>query len=276
MPRSRRITLKGGARTSDPRLDRVVQFDDRSRKFSVVRAVAPHEVRTPRSRTWKLSLEELLNQLQEGGCVSMGWVHDAKATPQAVLAATIAGAKVPLDFDFAIKRVYHEAQRIDEWPGGSYPGARPRYEGTSVLAGAQVMQKLGFFQEYRWAFTLEEVLAAIGYVGPVVLGLVWYSGMFDPDADGFIHPTGVVEGGHCVAATMLKIVFRKGAAKTFANVDLDASWIGGPQSWGLDHGGWPGFPGFWRMTLREFDRVRREDGEVCVPFKRRTKVILAA
>jgi hypothetical protein len=71
--------------------------------------------------------------------------------------------------------LYWEAQRTDEWEGGSYPYATPEYEGTSVRAGLEVIRQHGIvpartkvprpvdgIEAYRWAQTCDEVLAALG------------------------------------------------------------------------------------------------------------------
>lgn len=46
-------------------------------------------------------------------------------------------------YDITSRWHYHEMQRTDEWPGGSYPGAAPAYEGTSVRAGLEVLRAHG-------------------------------------------------------------------------------------------------------------------------------------
>jgi hypothetical protein len=46
-------------------------------------------------------------------------------------------------YDITSRWHYWQAQRADEWAGGSYPGASPRYEGTSVRAGLDVLHKRG-------------------------------------------------------------------------------------------------------------------------------------
>lgn len=46
-------------------------------------------------------------------------------------------------YDITSRWLYWTAQRIDEWDGGSYPGATPVYEGTSVRAGLEVARSLG-------------------------------------------------------------------------------------------------------------------------------------
>jgi hypothetical protein len=85
--------------------------------------------------------------------------------------------------------IYHEAQKIDEWPGEDY-------EGTSVRACAKVLQREGYISSYKWAFDLQTTIDAVLMKGPVVIGSTWYENMFSPDASGVIHVGGSVAGGH--------------------------------------------------------------------------------
>ncbi len=117
-----------------------------------------------------------------------------------------------------------------------------------MLAGAKVVQSMGFISEYRWAFGFEDLLAAVSWKGPVVIGVNWYEGMFDTDEKGLLHPTGRVMGGHCVEVDQ---------------VSVREETVGGPNSWGLN---W-GVKGRWKMTWTEFARLLNEDGEACVPIR---------
>ena len=54
---------------------------------------------------------------------------------------------------FAREDLYWKAQKIDKLKGGSYPGASPRYEGTSVLAGVKIARDKGFFDSSYWGFS---------------------------------------------------------------------------------------------------------------------------
>jgi hypothetical protein len=177
-------TLKDGSTTSDLRLDRIMFFDERSRNYPVRTMVA---IKKPRSYTWRCNA--WLDQGQEGACVGFGITHELVARPAEVGGLTDA---------FARREIYWEAQKIDEWPGGAYPGAQPRYEGTSVLSGVKIAHKKGFFDSYYWGFSLNDLVLGVGYRGPAVLGLPWLADMFDTDAKGYIHATGEVMGGHCI------------------------------------------------------------------------------
>jgi hypothetical protein len=154
---------------------------------------------------------------------------------------------------FAVEKIYWEAQKLDPWEGGSYPGAKPKYEGTSIICGIKAAQALGYIEEYRWAFGLADLILSVGRLGPAVLGLNWYEGMFGTDAKGFLQVTGELSGGHAI---LCKGVNLKG--KYFV---LHNSW--GPK-WGTG--------GDAKISFDSMDRLLGEDGEAVVPLKRKTKV----
>lgn len=87
--------------------------------------------------------------------------------------------------------IYAEAQKVDEWPG-----EEPVYEGTSVRAGAKVLQAMGRVREYRWALTVDEVRMNLLERGTIVFGTKWYGEMFTPDSNGFVRARGSQAGGH--------------------------------------------------------------------------------
>ena len=112
--------------------------------------------------------------------------------------------------------LYHEAQKIDEWPGEDY-------EGTSVRAGMEVLRGLGHrvmhhhthhhfpdvqegIAEYRWATTTDEVRTCLAAGVPVTLGIDWMSNFDNPTrkADGSWWigegDLGTVRGGHAICA----------------------------------------------------------------------------
>jgi hypothetical protein len=184
------MILKDETSVEDHRLDRLVQFDERSRSFSI-KALEPKK---PRSYTWRCN--EWFDQGHEGACVAYALGHELASRP--------AEQKGIYD-KWLVENVYWEAQKIDPWAGGIYPGATPIYEGTSVLAGVKILHKKKFFKEYRWAFNFNDLIAGIGYNGPAVLGLNWYEGMFDTDSDGFIKPSGYIAGGHAVLARAVNV-----------------------------------------------------------------------
>lgn len=84
--------------------------------------------------------------------------------------------------------IYAEAQKIDGFP--------MPHDGSSVRAGAKVLQTLGLIQSYVWADSIATAKAFILQNGPVVFGSNWMSGQMTPDSNNFIHATGSVVGGH--------------------------------------------------------------------------------
>jgi len=227
--------LKNATRVSDPRLARIVQFDERSRSFPVRDLIAASN---PRSYTWSCDVH--LDQGQDGACVGFSMTHELAAKPVVVPNLT---AK------FAKEQVYWAAQKIDDWPGGSYPGATPAYEGTSVLAGIKTLKTLGYVNEYRWAFGLDDLVMAVGHVGPAILGIPWYDGMFTVHPCGFVHVTGKVAGGHAILCKGVNV-----AKKTFT---LHNSW---GTSWGKG--------GDALISWSDMDRLLHEQGEAVIPTVR--------
>lgn len=120
----------------------------------------------------------ILDQDGIGACVGFGWKQFLQTIPRRTLVG-------PSGFD-----IYYAAQKIDEWPGESY-------EGSSVRAGAKVLQAMGYLSEYLWAPSILAVKNWVLQRGPVVVGTNWYTGMFATNKDGFVSITGQVEGGHC-------------------------------------------------------------------------------
>ena len=188
------VMLRDGSTTEDPRLDRLISYDYRSKAYPIRSVARVSVARQARSYTWRMP--SVLDQGPDGACVGFSFAHDALARP-----AEIAG----VDFTYAKEQLYWPAQREDEWPGGSYPGADPFYEGTSVLAGVKRYQALGFCKSYHWAFGVTELALGVGYLGPAVLGVWWTEGMFDTDDKGFIHPTGAKMGGHAIICTGVSV-----------------------------------------------------------------------
>lgn len=204
-------------------LDRRVQFDERSRGFPV-RAVL--EGKTPRSYTWRCGT--WLDQGQEGACVGYSWAHELAARPAEWLVTS----------DTAMG-IYDRARVLDDWPGEDY-------EGTSVLAGAKAVAEKGWVGKYRWAFSMKDLVLAVGYQGPVILGINWHADMLDTDRGGFVQPTGGVVGGHAILC--------RGVSLHQGYFTLRNSW---GASWGLN--------GDCRVRMDDMAKLLADDGEACVP-----------
>jgi hypothetical protein len=241
-------------------LDRRFQLDWRSLDYPVDAALALRATTpTYRPRSYSWALRTWLDQGTEGACVGFAFAHDLAARPAEVKNLTRA---------YAVG-LYHDAQRIDEWAGGAYPGANPFYEGTSVLAGAKVCTTRGFYSSYYWGLSLEEVARGVAYFGPAVLGLDWYEGMLEPDSNGFIHPSGRWVGGHAIVAVGIQVHYKRGVLnwfrRTWNDVDLDRSYLTLHNSWGP---GW-GKNGRARLSLSDFNKLLGANGEACFPVRTR-------
>lgn len=224
------MRLKGGHETSDPRLDRIPQFDERSRRFQIAPLLAQEGLVAPRSYTW--SNQYWLDQGNEGACTGFSTAHELGARPVAL----------PVNNDLA-RAIYYRARQIDEWPGEDY-------EGSSVLAAVKAAKEVGYYGEYRWVgagsqTAIEDLILAVGYKGPVILGINWYEGMMDPDSNGYISPTGDIVGGHAILCRAVSVRRR---------------CFGLHNSWGNSS--------MWWVTFTDMERLLHEQGEGCVIINR--------
>jgi hypothetical protein len=172
-------------------------------------------------------------------CAGCGWTLELAAEPEAVRG---------LDLDYA-RQLYWDGQRRDEWQGGAYPGARPHYEGTSVLAVAKEVKARGLIESYHWGFGLDDLVAGL-QVGPAVLGLPWFEMLEQPDGHGVVTLGGEMLGGHCVMCR---------------GVDIDSRRFYVRQSRGEEHG----LRGDILVPYDVMAALLAQDGEACFPIGRR-------
>lgn len=209
--------------------NRIPFYDPQSLAFPV-RTLVQEKPR--RSYTWAVPVK--LDQGSEGACVGFGWADEFAAKPNS-------HPQVTNDLGFDTYRI---AQRIDRKEGRVYS------EGATVLAGAKAAKELVQISTYRWALgpgavSAENDLAlAVGYLGPAVIGSYWYSGMDYPDANGFIHPTGTVRGGHCYLVNSYSVI-----------KEAYGVW----NSWGTGFWGW--------ISKQDMVTLLANDGEACIPTK---------
>jgi hypothetical protein len=246
------VQLKDGSRVDDPRLDRLVHFDERSRNYSVARLELDEEIQ---QILWPLPRRLFVNQGQEGACVSAGFGHDTATLPIQTSQLTMPWLK---------EAVYWVTQYNDPWPGGAYPGAKPQYDGTSVLSGAQTMQGYGFFESYHWAFSIDQFVQSL-QLGSNVLGLVWLDSMFDARPSGLLEVSGKVAGGHCVCCRGILVPGDPGFPRYLDDEKLQEPVAAIPQSWGLDYGQ----RGEVYIKLSDLEGLLKQDGECCVPVNRK-------
>lgn len=179
-----------------------------------------------KTKYWRIG--NILDQGPFPHCVGFAWHQFCKSAPIMT--------KLPPAADY----IYHEAQKIDEWPG-----EEPRYQGTSVRAGVKVLHKLGRIAEYKWAWDAATVRDYVLTRGTVVVGTAWFRDMFYPDPKtGFLKVSGRIAGGHayviagyCVKREAFRIV---------------NSW---GRSWGQNGRAW--------ISFKDMDALLKNQGEAC-------------
>lgn len=237
---SQHLSLRDGSETQDRRLDRIPAFDQRMLAFPIQDALNSDQSKVITKKWETPGGTPVLDQGAEGACVGFGVTNELSYYPVAI---------PNLDATFARESIYWVAQEADPWPGGSYPGASPRYEGTSVLYGVKAAADLGYYQEYRWARSERELALGVGYLGPSIIGVDWYEGMFKPAKDGYIRISGEKVGGHCCLVIGINA---KSGYYTIHN-----SW--GP-SWGKN--------GTAKLSRKDMATLLNANGEACIVTRR--------
>jgi hypothetical protein len=160
-----------------------------------------------RNRMWTPGTQ--LDQGREGHCVGFGAWGEALATPVAV--------RVSGDQNVHGHRMFHMAQELDEIAGSDY-------EGTTLTGGGNAMRRFRYLDQYLWLRSAKHVALAIGYSGPVVVGIPWYSGMDELDQpDEYFNVSGALRGWHCVYLYGVQGVTRSGTSNM---------WYPMRNSWG--------------------------------------------
>lgn len=212
-------------------LGRVYVPDPKDKNF-LMQTVLPAKASVRTSRYWSAS-GWWGNQEQTSECVAYSWTHWVEDGP-----VTQTG-KAPIVIP---NEIYREAQKVDQWQGEAY-------DGTSVRAGAKVLQTRGFIKEYTWAWDVDTVIQAILEKGPVVVGTLWTYDMFFPDVDtAIITPTGNSAGGH---AYLINGVNTK--KKLFR---IKNSW---GRAWGNK--------GHAYISFDDMDKLIKNQGEACLALE---------
>jgi hypothetical protein len=207
---------------------RVEQFDDRSRFYGISHALAAPQLQEPVTKMWDVPPPAPLDQGQTSKCVGYSWTHRLISDQVRNMGSAEAGY------------IYKTARTIDGLPD--------RQPGTSVLAGAKVVQRQGFITGYRWAFSEPELAAAIAFQGAAILGVQWTADMETPDAGDFITPTGPVVGGHAILCV---------------GIDVEHGFYTLVNSWGPR---W-GYTGRVRIRRTDMATLLGNRGEACIPTR---------
>lgn len=242
-------TLRDGSKVVDPRLDFISQKDERSRNYSAVDLLSTDQTE-PRFRGYFVA--RWLDQGAEGACVGYSVAHELCSTP-------IRMDKWKNINDQFARNIYHRAQHVDPWDGCAWgrnctiEPSSYKYEGTSMLAGMKIAKETGYIDEYRWAFGEEDLAVSISHLGPAVIGINWYEGMFSPNRHGFIEPTGRWMGGHAIVVNAINP--REGR-------DYYRLWNSWGRSWGRN--------GWCYLSREHMDQLLQEDGEAAIPLVRQS------
>jgi hypothetical protein len=258
----RQIQLKDGLTTWDPRVDRVPHYDERSRDYRV-RTLIDANPRLPKPRVHHPARPSL-NQKAEGACVGFSIATGLNASPK---------RRRPAMTNPQARELYWLAQRNDPWPGGSYAGADPRYEGTSLLAGLQVARRQGLIASFYWCgagsgTAVDDVVESISKIGGVLFGIRWLECMYLTESGGVvvIDPDSPQVGYHAVWAHSFRYapLPGRGGRKKIEHVVWQNTW--GPSYGAKFHG----IPGHGFVTIEDLERhllPRMFNGEAAVPVK---------
>jgi hypothetical protein len=167
--------------STDPRLKRHVQHDDRSLAYAA--PVLPRAAL--QAQHWPRRCA-VLDQLRLGACVGnafAGWVGTDNAVRQ---------GRADVTEDTALD-LYRRATRLDEFDGQWEPDDT----GSSGLGGAKALQQAGYAGSYTHAFALAALATAL-QTGPALIGIAWYQSMYDPAPNGRIgvDTRSALAGGH--------------------------------------------------------------------------------
>lgn len=176
---------------------------------------------------------QFLDQGSEGACTGFGEEHVRALSPYPQQSS-----------DELARQVYHEARRQDEWEGEDY-------EGSSVNGAMKAARLMGLVKEWKWATTPQEARHGFSYHGAGEMGSWWYEGMWDTDANGFVHPTGAKVGGHAYAIAGYKMTPEWGRIYRIEN-----SWR---RTWGDNGGAW--------LVEADFNALLADEGELAFPTK---------
>jgi hypothetical protein len=162
--------------------------------------------REPRRKLWAGPAVRL-DQGREGACVGFAWTTEALASPVRVK------LKDPNEY---ARGFYYETLDNDEFEGNAD-------EGTSINAGGNTARRRGLIEGFAWPDTMDEVRDAVIGVGPVVIGIPWFDGMYETNGK-FVEVSGRIVGGHAITLT------------GYTPKWWGTEWYRWRNSWGLSYG----------------------------------------
>jgi hypothetical protein len=214
----------------DPRLKRFVYHDSRSLnyKFDTSKSSIINVTHTRYS--------PILDQGQVGSCTGNAGIGAISCDP---LYSTIPTNPMYALNESGAVRLYSAAETIDG--DGPYP---PNDNGSCGLSIAKALKSANMISSYQHVFSANDALLAASQY-PFIFGTNWYSGMFNPDADGRVHITGSIAGGHEILCRQVDATNR--------HVWFDNSW---GTSWGVH--------GRFYLTFDDFNTLMSQQGDVII------------
>jgi hypothetical protein len=227
-----------------PSFGRITSPDARDNSYLMNRRLgfAAHAI-LPTTKTWGIDGHSI-DQGDTSTCVGHAWKNFLRCKPY----QTDKSGPTPY-------AIYRRAVQLDAWADNdseaNLPDGDPRMaSGTSVRAGAKVLQEATRIESYMWAFLLQDMIEWILTQGPVVVGTNWFSSMMDTDKDGMVRVrrNAEVVGGHAYLV--------RGANTRSALLTCENSWGDG---WGKN--------GMFYVPFDDFERLLAEDGEACTALE---------
>lgn len=211
----------------DPRLNRHIYHDSRSKDFMFdTSGLTIIDVEHKR-------LIPVLDQGQVGSCTGNAGVGSIYTEPFS------SDVKYYTGDEAGALKLYSDAEIID---GGV--GFPPEDAGSHGLSIAKALYNKGIISSYQHTFTLNDALKALSKY-TIITGINWYSQMFTPDADGRVHPQGIIKGGHEVEGY---------------KVDVENGRIWFYNSWNTSFG----INGTFYLTWEDFATLLSQGGDVIV------------
>jgi hypothetical protein len=216
---------------TDPRLGRSINHDSESRRYAY--PARTQTLVTVRHRRWI----DVLDQGDLGSCTGNAGIGCLGTDP---FYKTLPASPTFSEDELGARGLYSAASQADPYPG-EWP---PDDTGSDGLTIAKVLAAAGMIAGYRHAFSLDAALAAL-QEQPVITGVNWHEGMYQPDPTGLVHPTGPVAGGHEFVADAY---------------DADRGLVGFTNSWGTS---W-GLEGRFYLQAEDWGTLLGEQGDVTV------------
>jgi hypothetical protein len=167
-------------------LGRHIRHDSRSLSYLVEEA----DPATFQTKEWSRTVPPF-DQGATGSCTGNASVGSLATSPHVeVLRDQIDAGKLSLDESEALA-VYSAATALDGFTG-TYP---PDDTGSDGLSVAKVLTGKSWISGYVHATSLNAMITAL-QSGPVIVGVNWYEGFDNPDANGHVTVSGASRGGH--------------------------------------------------------------------------------